>query len=77
MSILLAPEEIAEYISDCGTVPVDPNDVEFIRTVAKEQARQIHKWGEEICLDVDHENYRTFKHECRDCWQEFRAELEG
>lgn len=73
MSILLTPEEI-DGIWD------DDRDARFnvlAERLAKALARKIHEWGEEICMNVDHENYRTFKHECRDCWQEFRAELEG
>ena len=85
MSILLTPEELGNIRRnvECPDAKADLYlDMmrftdEVAKAIAQAQAQKIIEWGVEICMNVDHENYRTYKHECRNCWQALKAELEG
>lgn len=49
---------------------------EASRDIAKAQAENILKWGNEICLEHGHKRGYA-RHECLKCWQALRKEIEG
>ena len=77
--ILLTDREMAECKGgDCLTT-ID----EFLtcdgcsancKAIAQTQLRKVIEWGEECC---QHKDAWTVRHECPQCWQSLKAEVEG